>query len=204
MLGEKLEKADKSIFDLEHIGVKASQFSFSRLHKTDPVLGVDMSSTGEVGCLGEDYDDAILKAMLSVGYRIPKKNILLSTGPIKDKVTLLESCHLLADKGYQLFATRGPGEFLLGNGIDATILHWPDEEAHPNTLDYIRNGLIDLVVNIPKNLTQGELKNDHIIRRNSIDFNVPLITNARLAEAFITAFCKLELEDISINHWGEY
>ena len=204
MLGQKVDKPNKSIFDLEHIGVKASQFSFSRLQKTDPVLGVDMSSTGEVGCLGEDYDDAILKAMLSVGYRIPKKNILLSTGPIKDKVTLLESSHLLADKGYQLFATRGTGEFLMGNGIDATILHWPDEEAHPNTLDYIRNRLIDLVINIPKNLTQGELRNDHIIRRNAIDFNVPLITNARLAEAFITAFCKLDIEDISIKHWGEY
>ena len=163
-----------------------------------------MSSTGEVGCLGEDYDDAILKAMLSVGYRIPKKNILLSTGPIKDKVTLLEASHLLADNGYELFATRGTGEFLMGNGIDVTILHWPDEDAHPNTLDYIRSGLIDLVINIPKNLTQGELKNDHIIRRNAIDFNVPLITNARLAEAFITAFCKLSIDDISINHWGQY
>ncbi len=204
MLGQEVEKPHKSIFDLEHIGVKASQFSFSRLQKTDPVLGVDMSSTGEVGCLGEDYDDAILKAMLSVGYTIPKKNILLSTGPIKDKVTLLEVSHLLADKGYELFATRGTGEFLRGNGIDATILHWPDEEIHPNTLDYIRNGLIDLVVNIPKNLTQGELKNDHIIRRNAIDFNVPLITNARLAEAFISAFCKLDIDDISIKHWGEY
>lgn len=204
MLGQKVEKPHKSIFDLDYIGVKASQFSFSRLSKADPVLGVDMSSTGEVGCIGEDYDDAILKAMLSVGYSIPKKNILLSTGPIKDKVTLLEAIHLLAEKGYQLFATRGTGEFLKGNGIDVTILHWPDEDAHPNTMEYIRNGLIDLVVNIPKNLTQGELKNDYSIRRNAIDFNVPLITNARLAEAFITAFCKLDLEDISIKALGEY
>ena len=204
MLGQKVEKPHKSIFDLEYIGVKASQFSFSRLSKADPVLGVDMSSTGEVGCIGEDYDDAILKAMLSVGYRIPKKNVLLSTGPIKDKVTLLEASHLLADKGYQLYATRGTGEFLKGNGIDVSILHWPDEDAHPNTVEYIRNGLIDLVVNIPKNLTQGELKNDYSIRRNAIDFNVPLITNARLAEAFITAFCKLDQEDISIKALGEY
>ncbi|MCD6333494.1 MAG: carbamoyl-phosphate synthase (glutamine-hydrolyzing) large subunit [Bacteroidales bacterium] len=204
MLGEKVEKPHKSIFDLDYIGVKASQFSFSRLQKTDPVLGVDMSSTGEVGCIGEDYYDAILKSMLSVGYRIPKKNILLSTGPIKDKVTLLEACHLLADKGYQLYATRGTGEFLRGNGIEATILHWPDEQTHPNTVEYIRNGLIDLVVNIPKNLTRGELKNDYMIRRNAIDFNVPLITNSRLATAFITAFCKLDIEDITIKAWKEY
>lgn len=204
MLGQKVEKPHKSIFDLDYIGVKASQFSFSRLSKADPVLGVDMSSTGEVGCLGEDYYDAILKAMLSVGYRIPKKNILLSTGPIKDKVTLLESCHLLAEKGYQIYATRGTGEFLKGNGIDCTILHWPDEDAHPNTQEYIRNGLIDLVINIPKNLTQGELKNDYKIRRSAIDFNVPLVTNARLASAFINAFCKLDQEDISIKPWGEY
>ena len=204
MLGEKVEKPHKSILDLDYIGVKASQFSFSRLQKTDPVLGVDMSSTGEVGCIGEDYYDAILKSMLSVGYRIPKKNILLSTGPIKDKVTLLEACHLLADKGYQLYATRGTGEFLRGNGIEATILHWPDEQTHPNTVEYIRNGLIDLVVNIPKNLTRGELKNDYMIRRNAIDFNVPLITNSRLATAFITAFCKLDIEDITIKAWKEY
>ena len=204
MLGQKVEKPHKSIFDLDYIGVKASQFSFSRLQKADPVLGVDMSSTGEVGCIGEDYYDAILKSMLSVGCRIPKKNILLSTGPIKDKVTLLESCHLLAENGYQLYATRGTGEFLKGNGIEVSILHWPDEEMHPNTLEYIRSGLIDLVVNIPKNLTQGELKNDYMIRRSAIDFNVPLITNARLAVAFINAFCRLDIDDISIKAWHEY
>ncbi|OFY54212.1 MAG: carbamoyl phosphate synthase large subunit [Bacteroidetes bacterium GWF2_49_14] len=204
MLGVPVEKPHKSIFDLDYIGVKASQFSFSRLQKADPVLGVDMSSTGEVGCIGEDYYDAILKSMLSVGYRIPKKNILLSTGPIKDKVYLLEACHLLAEKNYEIFATRGTGDFLRGNGIKATILNWPDEAAHPNVTDYIRNGLIDLVINIPKNLSQGELKNDYTVRRNAIDFNVPLITNARLASAFIMAFCKLELEDISIKAWKEY
>ena len=204
MLGQKVEKPHKSIFDLDYIGVKASQFSFSRLSKADPVLGVDMSSTGEVGCLGEDYFDAILKSMLSVGQRIPKKNILLSTGPIKDKVALLEPCHLLAQKGYQIYATRGTGEFLRGNGIEATILHWPDEDANPNTLEYIRNGLIDMVVNIPKNLSQGELKNDYTIRRSAIDFNVPLLTNARLAAAFITAFCKIDMEEISITPWGQY
>jgi carbamoyl-phosphate synthase large subunit len=204
MLGKPVEKPKKSIFDLDYIGVKASQFSFSRLQKADPVLGVDMSSTGEVGCIGEDYYDAILKSMLSVGYKIPKKNILLSTGPIKDKVHLLEACHLLDNHGYEIFATPGTGDFLRGNGIPATILHWPDERVNPNVTEYIRNGLIDLVINIPKNLTQGELKNDYTIRRNSIDFNVPLITNARLAAAFIMAFCKLELEDISIKAWKEY
>ncbi len=204
MLGKPVEKPKKSIFDLDYIGVKASQFSFSRLQKADPVLGVDMSSTGEVGCIGEDYYDAILKAMLSVGYKIPKKNILLSTGPIKDKVHLLEACHLLDNQGYEIFATPGTGDFLRGNGIPNTILHWPDEKINPNVTEYIRNGLIDLVINIPKNLTQGELKNDYTIRRNSIDFNVPLITNARLAAAFITAFCKLDLEDISIKAWKEY
>jgi carbamoyl-phosphate synthase large subunit len=204
MLGLTVDKPNKSIFDLDYIGVKASQFSFSRLQKADPVLGVDMSSTGEVGCIGEDYYDAILKSMLSVGYQIPKKNILLSTGPIKDKVHLLEACHLLDNHGYEIFATPGTGDFLRGNGIPATILHWPDEKLNPNVTEYIRNGLIDLVINIPKNLTQGELKNDYTIRRNSIDFNVPLITNARLAAAFIMAFCKLDLEDISIKAWKEY
>jgi carbamoyl-phosphate synthase large subunit len=204
MLGKTVDRPSKSIFDLDYIGVKASQFSFSRLQKADPVLGVDMSSTGEVGCIGEDYYDAILKSMLSVGYTIPKKNILLSTGPIRDKVHLLGACHLLDNHGYQIFATPGTGDFLRGNGIPATILHWPDEKINPNVIEYIRNGLIDLVVNIPKNLTQGELKNDYIIRRSAIDFNVPLITNARLAAAFITSFCKLETEDISIKAWKEY
>jgi len=204
MLGIPVEKPHKSIFDLDYIGVKASQFSFSRLQKADPVLGVDMSSTGEVGCIGEDYYDAVLKSMLAVGYRIPKRSVLLSTGPIKDKVYLLEACHLLAEESFEIFATRGTGDFLKGNAIPVTILNWPDEPQHPNVTDYIRNGLIDLVINIPKNLSQGELKNDYTIRRNAIDYNVPLITNARLAAAFITAFCKLDMEDISIKAWKEY
>ncbi|MDD4645521.1 MAG: carbamoyl-phosphate synthase large subunit, partial [Bacteroidales bacterium] len=204
MLGIQVEKPKKSIFDLDYIGVKASQFSFSRLQRADPILGVDMSSTGEVGCIGEDFYDAILKSMLSVGYTIPKKSVLLSTGPIKDKVYLLETCHLLDNHGYQIFATPGTEEFLRGNGIPATVLHWPDDKKVPNVTEYIRGGLIDLVVNIPKNLSQGELKNDYTIRRNAIDFNVPLITNARLATAFINAFCKLDMEDISIKAWKEY
>jgi carbamoyl-phosphate synthase large subunit len=155
MLGLAVEKPHKSIFDLDYIGVKASQFSFSRLQKADPVLGVDMSSTGEVGCLGEDYYDAVLKSMLSVGYRIPKRNVLLSTGPIKDKVYLLEACHVLADHGYEIFATRGTGDFLRGNGIQATILNWPDDPQPPNVTEYIRNGLIDLVINITQEPDAG-------------------------------------------------
>ncbi|MBN1983134.1 MAG: carbamoyl-phosphate synthase (glutamine-hydrolyzing) large subunit [Chitinivibrionales bacterium] len=203
MLGQPVEKLPKSIFDLDYIGVKASQFSFSRLSKADPVLGVEMSSTGEVGCLGDDFYDAILKAMLAVGYRIPDKNILLSTGPIESKVTLLKGCRLLFNKGYTLYATPGSQRFLKQNGIDATLLYWPDEDKHPNTMDYLRHRKIDLVINIPKDLSQGELSNDYVIRRGAIDFNIPLITNARLANAFIQAFCTVKLEDISIKSWAE-
>lgn len=204
MLGKTVEKPHKSIFDLDYIGIKASQFSFSRLQKADPVLGVDMSSTGEVGCIGEDYYDAVLKAMLSVGYDIPKKNVLLSTGTIRDKVELLQSCRMMGEKGYNLFATKGTADFLQGNGIQSTVLHWPDEDKHPNTLDYLRNKLIDFVVNIPKNLEEEELYNDYSIRRAAIDYNIPLITNARLASAFIIAFCKMNKEDISVKAWDEY
>ncbi len=204
MLGVDVQKPEKSIFDLEHIGVKAPQFSFSRLQKTDPLLGVDMSSTGEVGCIGENYYDAILKAMLSVGYRIPEKNILLSTGPMRSKVELINSCRLLTEKGYNLFATKGTADFLQLNGIQTTILSWPDENKQPNTLEYIKNKLIDLVINIPKDHTKHELDNDYKIRRSAIDFNIPLITNARLASAFITAFCKFELSQITIKNWEEY
>ncbi len=204
MLGLPVAPPPKSMFDPDFIGVKASQFSFARLHRADPVLGVDMSSTGEVGCIGDDVHDAVLKAMLSVGYTIPERNILLSTGGIRDKVHLLPACHLLADAGYALFATPGTADFLRGNGIEATSVHWPDEEAHPNALEYLRNGLIHLVINIPKNLTQGELRNDYLIRRAAIDYNVPLITNAHLASAFITAFCRMGMHDISIRAWQEY
>ena len=204
MLGEQVEKPNKSIFELDYIGVKASQFSFSRLVKADPILGVDMASTGEVGCIGEHYSDAILKSMLSVGYRIPKKNILLSTGPLRSKVELVESCQKLQEKGFNLFATRGTAEFLAQNGINATMLHWPDEDQHPNTLDYLRDKKIDLVINIPKNLSKSELRNDYTIRRSAIDFNIPLITNARLASAFINSFTRYSMDDISIKSWDEY
>ncbi len=204
MLGVPVEKPSKSIFDLDCIGVKASQFSFSRLAKADPVLGVDMSSTGEVGCIGDSFYEAILKAMLSVGYQIPKKNILLSTGPVRSKVELVEPCRLLAARGYNLFATPGTAQFLQMNGIEAQALHWPDEDAKPNVLDYLRSKTIELVVNIPKDLSRTELHNDYNIRRSAIDYNIPLITNARLASAFITAFCKLKEEDLLIKSWREY
>ncbi|MFC2081418.1 carbamoyl-phosphate synthase (glutamine-hydrolyzing) large subunit, partial [Bacteroidota bacterium] len=204
MLDLPYDKPDKSIFDLDYIGIKAPQFSFSRLKKADPVLGVDMSSTGEVGCIGENFYEAILKAMLSVGYTIPEKNILLSTGPMRSKVELINSCRLLAEKGYNLFGTKGTADFLKMNNIEATVLHWPDEDKKPNTLDYIQNKMIDLVINIPKDLSSDELSNDYSIRRTAVDYNIPLITNARLASAFIIAFCKLNEEDIAIKHWAEY
>jgi len=204
ILDVPVEKPHTSTFDLDYIGIKAPQFSFSRLKQADPVLGVDMASTGEVGCIGDNFYEAILKAMLSVGYTIPKKNILLSTGPMRSKVELINSCRILAEKGYNLFATFGTSNFLKLNGIESTPLHWPDENKKPNTLDYIKSGMIDLVVNIPKDLSKTELSNDYTIRRSAVDFNVPLITNARLASAFIIAFCKMNLEDISIKSWDEY
>ena len=204
MLDLPYHKPDNSIFDLDYIGIKAPQFSFARLKQADPVLGVDMSSTGEVGCIGENFYEAILKAMLSVGYTIPKKNILLSTGPMRSKVELVNSCRMLNEKGYNLFATRGTADFLKMNNIESIVLHWPDEDKKPNTLDYLRNKMIDLVINIPKDLSSHELSNDYSIRRSAVDYNIPLITNARLASAFIIAFCKLDEEDIAIKHWEEY
>jgi carbamoyl-phosphate synthase large subunit len=204
MLGLEVEKPNKSVFDLDYIGIKAPQFSFSRLQKADPILGVDMASTGEVGCLGENFYEAILTAMLSVGYSIPKKNILLSTGPMREKVELINSCRMLACKGYNLFATKGTHQFLEMNGIESTMLHWPDENKKPNTLDYLKNRMIDLVINIPKDLSKNELSNDYTIRRSAVDYNIPIITNGRLASAFIIAFCKLNIEDIGIRSWDEY
>ncbi len=204
MLNKDVKPPSKSLFELDYIGVKAPQFSFARLQKADPILGVDMSSTGEVGCLGDDFYEALLKAMLSVGYGIPGKNILLSTGPVEAKAELLDSARLLVEKSYNLFATEGTYKFLTDNGITAKLLHWPSERKQPNTLDFIRNGKIDLVINIPKNLSKNELDNDYTIRRNAVDFNIPLITNARLARAFVTAFCTKTLEDIEIKSWEEY
>ena len=205
MLGLPVEKPSKNLFDLDYVGIKASQFSFNRLQKADPVLGVDMSSTGEVGCLGDDTNTALLKSMLSVGHRIPKKNILLSTGGAKQKVAMLDAAKMLIDHGYNLYATGGTSKFLTENGIQNTHVLWPSEEGdEPKALDLLHNHTIDMVVNIPKNLTSSELTNGYKIRRAAIDLNVPLITNARLASAFIYAFCTTKLEDIGIKSWSEY
>ena len=205
MLGLPVEKPNKNLFDLDYVGIKASQFSFNRLQKADPVLGVDMSSTGEVGCLGDDTNTALLKSMLSVGHRIPKKNILLSTGGAKQKVEMLDAAKMLIDNGYKLYATAGTSKFLTENGIENTHVLWPSEEGdEPKALDLLHNHTIDMVVNIPKNLTSSELSNGYKIRRAAIDLNVPLITNARLASAFIYAFCTTKLEDIGIKAWNEY
>ncbi len=205
MLGIPVEKPDKSLFELDYVGVKAPQFSFARLLNADPVLGVDMASTGEVGCIGENYYEAVLKSMLSVGYTIPKKNILISSGPSRSKIELLNSARMLLERGFNLFATEGTHRFFMENGVENTLLHWPDEEdRHPNTLEYLQEKKIDLVINIPKNYTKRELRNGYNIRRNAIDFNIPLITNARVASAFIYAICKYSPETIAIKSWDEY
>ena len=204
MLGLKVEKPHKNEFDLDYVGIKASQFSFNRLQKADPVLGVDMASTGEVGCLGDDVSEAVLTSMLAVGQRIPEKNILLSTGTPKQKVAMLDAAKLLAAKGYNLFATGGTHRFLTENNIPSTLVYWPSEEGEPQALTMLHQKQIDLVVNIPRDLSAGELDNGYKIRRAAIDLNIPLITNARLASAFITAFCNLSIDNIRIKSWQEY
>lgn len=205
MIGSQYDIPNKSAFDLDYVGIKASQFSFSRLQKADPVLGVDMASTGEVGCIGDDFNEAILKSMLSVGYKIPKKNILISSGSAKQKTDMLYACKLLYDNGYQLFATGGTHRFLQENDIPSTLVYWPSEHGmSPQAIELLQNKKIDLVINIPKNLTQTELDNGYKIRRASVDYNIPLITNVRLASAFIRGFCSLKIEDIQIKSWDEY
>ena len=205
MLGVPVEKPSKNLFDLDYVGIKASQFSFNRLQKADPVLGVDMSSTGEVGCLGDDTNQALLKSMLSVGHRIPKHTVLLSTGSAKQKADMLGAARMLVNHGYKLYATGGTSRFLTENGIENTLVYWPSEEGQqPQALDMLREHKIDMVVNIPKDLTVSELSNGYKIRRAAIDLNVPLITNSRLASAFINAFCTLSIDDIDIKAWGEY
>ena len=204
MLGLPVEKPEKNLFDLDYVGIKASQFSFNRLQKADPVLGVDMASTGEVGCIGEDTSCAILKSMLSVGYRIPEKNILLSTGAARQKVDMLQAAKALKKKGYNLYATGGTSKFLTENGIENTRVYWPSEEGYPQALEMLHKKEIDMVVNIPRDLSVGELTNGYKIRRAAIDLNIPLITNARLASAFINAFCSMTIDDIAIKSWDEY
>ena len=204
MLDAPYTKPDKSAFDIDWIGIKASQFSFARLHKADPVLGVDMSSTGEVGCIGDDFNEALLSAMIAVGNSIPKKNILVSSGAAKSKVDLLEPCRMLDAKGYTIYGTHGTAKFLNDNGIKATAVCWPDEEGDLNIMDMFSNHAFELVVNIPKDHSKRELTNGYKIRRAAIDHNIPLITNARLASAFIDAFCNMNVEDIQIKSWQEY
>ena len=204
MLGLPVEKPSKNLFDLDYVGIKASQFSFNRLQKADPVLGVDMASTGEVGCIGDNTNTALLKAMLSVGQRIPKKTVLLSTGSAKQKAEMLDAARMLVEHGYELYATGGTSKYLTDNGVQNTLVHWPSDEGQPQALDLLHQHKIDMVVNIPKNLTTHELTNGYKIRRAAIDLNVPLITNARLASAFIQAFCTEGIEGIGIKSWSEY
>ena len=205
ILGIQVEKPNKNLFDLDYVGIKASQFSFNRLQKADPVLGVDMASTGEVGCLGDDTNQALLKSMLSVGYRIPKHTVLLSTGGAKQKAEMLDSAKTLIRYGYKLYATGGTSKYLSDNGIDNIRVFWPsDEGKEPQALTLLHEKKIDMVVNIPKDLTPRELTNGYKIRRAAIDLNIPLITNSRLASSFIQSFCALKLDDIDIKSWVEY
>lgn len=205
MLDVPVEKPDSSTFDIEYVGVKASQFSFARLHKADPILGVDMSSTGEVGCLGADFDEALINALTSVGYHVPEKGILVSSGDIRGKVDLLDACKLLDTHGYKIFATEGTRNFLVEHGVNAIAVSWPDENDHNvNIISLLQDHQVDLVINIPKNHTKRELTNGYKIRRSAIDHNIPLMTNARLASAFIKAFCEKSKQDIQIKSWQEY
>jgi len=204
MLNESVVKPDSALFDVDYVGVKASQFSFARLHKADPILGVDMSSTGEVGCIGDTFSEALLKSLIAVGSNIPKKNVMVSSGEAKSKVDLLEPCRVLQNKGYNIFATSGTQKFLQENGIKATTVGWPDEKSELQIMDMMSNKEFDLVINIPKNQTKRELTNGYKIRRAAIDHNIPLMTNSRLASAFINAFCELNIEDLKIKSWDEY
>jgi len=205
LLGKTVARDESErIYDLPFVGVKAPQFSFTRLPGADPVLRVDMVSTGEVGCLGDTAEEALLKSMLSVGYKIPAKTVLISGGPIKSKVALLSAVELLVKRGYLIYATQGTHRFFAENGVPSSLLFWPDDHQEPNVLTYLREKKIDLVINIPKNLSKGELDNDYKIRRTAIDFGIPLLTNARLASAFVQAFCNLRVEDLKIKSWNEY
>jgi carbamoyl-phosphate synthase large subunit len=204
IMGKRVPRIDRSAFDLDYVGVKASQFSFTRLKGSDPVLGVEMASTGEVACLGDDFNEAFLKSLLSVEFTLPKKTILLSTGPVDSKADFLSSTKILQNMGYSFYATKGTADFMKGNGINAEVLYWPLEEKEPNALTYIAEGKIDLVINIPKNIEKEELDNDYLIRRKAVDFNVPLITNIQLAKRFVEAISQVTLSDLKIKSWDEY
>jgi carbamoyl-phosphate synthase large subunit len=204
MLDVPYVQPDKTAYDIDRIGVKASQFSFSRLQNADPVLGVDMSSTGEVGCIGDDFDEALLSAMIAIGNTIPTKNVMVSSGEAKSKVDLLEPCLMLDAKGYTIYATFGTAKYLNDHGVKATAVCWPDEQGELNIMDMFNQHLFELVINIPKDHSRRELTNGYKIRRAAIDRNIPLITNARLASAFIRAFCNLSEKDIQIKSWKEY
>ena len=204
MLDAPYQTPSRGEFDIDHIGVKASQFSFNRLSNADPVLGVDMSSTGEVGCLGDDLHEAVLNALIATGYRIPKKNILMSSGGTKSKMAMLEPARELASKGFNIFATEGTARFLEDNGVRATVVRWPDEEGENNVMDMIARHEFELIVNVPKNNTKRELTNGYRIRRAAIDHNIPLMTNARLARVFVEAFCHTPLDEVKIKSWQEY
>ena len=204
IMGKQIPEIDKSSFDLDYVGVKAPQFSFTRLKGSDPVLGVEMVSTGEVACIGDDFDEAYLKSFISVGLRIPKKNILLSTGPINSKAEFLEGTRFLDQMGFKFYATKGTADFMKANGINAEVLYWPLDEKEPNTLTYIADGKIDLVINIPKNIEREELDNDYLIRRKAVDFDIPLITNLQLAKRFAEALYRTKPEDLKVKSWDEY
>ncbi|MBD3413137.1 MAG: ATP-grasp domain-containing protein, partial [Candidatus Aminicenantes bacterium] len=204
MLGEDLERIDKSCFELDYVGVKAPQFSFTRLKGADPVLSVEMASTGEVACIGDSFEEAFLKALLSVGFDYPRKNVLLSTGPFESKALFLPEAKRLSHLGFKLYATRGTADFLQYNGIDSETLYWPLQKREPNILTFIQQRQLDLIINIPKSIEASELTNDYIIRRKAVDFNIPLITNLQFAERFIDAISKLDLNKLKIKSWDEY
>jgi carbamoyl-phosphate synthase large subunit len=204
IVGESVPRIDQPSFDLDYVGVKAPQFSFTRLKGSDPVLGVEMASTGEVACLGDDFNEAFLKSFISVGFKLPQKTILLSTGPIDSKAEFLESTRTLGNMGFKFYATKGTADFMGANGIKAEVLHWPLENKEPNALTHISERKIDLVINIPKNIEKEELDNDYLIRRRAVDFNVPLITNLQLAKRFVEAIYRTSLKDLKVKSWDEY
>ncbi|MHB8580802.1 MAG: ATP-binding protein, partial [Ignavibacteriaceae bacterium] len=204
MMGEKLPRIDKSSFDVDYVGVKAPQFSFTRLKGSDPVLGVEMASTGEVACLGDDFNEAFLKSFISTGFKIPKKSVMLSTGTLKEKAEFLEESKKLFNLGLKIYATKGTAEFLRQNGIDAEVLSWPLETDEPNVITYLNEGKIDLVINIPKNAEKDELDNDYLIRRKAVDMNVNLITNIQVAKRFVKSFYRYKIDQLEVKSWDEY